>query len=204
MEEYAVRTRVTRISRTIDENVSRRTSSVIGSTAAALNPDPPARSAGCRGRPACPASRAARRSSRRILPRWPGPAPGSPRAGGRGPRPGNRGPGPRTRPGAARAAPPRGLRRLRRGAPLAFGCASPNSEVQLEGLAAVAEIEGAEQLLLLGREALALELLAGGSLHLGEGGPQGGQALAQEAHPGADVVVLDVGGEKPQGREIAR
>src|SRR6185503_14695667 len=77
-------------------------------------------------------------------------------------------------------------------------------DVELEGLAAVAEIERAEELLLLPGEAFPLELLAGRGLHLREGLAERGEALPERAHPRANVVVLDVGGEQAERGEVAR
>src|SRR5262245_52984746 len=103
MDEYAVRTSVTRISRTIDTNASRTTSRVIGS----ITPASPARSAGCR-------ARRRRRASPAAPPWWPRTPPRSPgrerrraRAAARAPTPDSRGSHRRTRPDAV----PRGPRR---------------------------------------------------------------------------------------------
>ncbi len=74
--------------------------------------------------------------------------------------------------------------------------------VQLEGLAAVAQIERAGNPLLRRGESLQLELMPRGALHLGEQLARDREALAQRPHARPDVVVLDVGREEAERREV--
>src|SRR5712692_197305 len=79
-----------------------------------------------------------------------------------------------------------------------------DGDTELEGLAAITQIERAEQALLVGRESLEPELAPRGALHLGEEVVKHRHPLAQWADASADVVVFDIGGEQPQRREVAR
>jgi len=64
--------------------------------------------------------------------------------------------------------------------------------VQLERLAVVAQIERADEPLLLGGEAFEPQLVACRVLHLAEELECHGEAIAQRADPRPDVVVLDL------------
>ena len=75
--------------------------------------------------------------------------------------------------------------------------------VQLERLTAVPKVERAQQALLVGAEALLLKPAPRGVLHLGEEASEQRPTLPQMADPCPHVVVLDVGGEQPEGREVA-
>src|SRR5262245_7651033 len=76
-------------------------------------------------------------------------------------------------------------------------------DVQLEGLALVAKIERAKQLLLRGLEVLELQLVSRRALHLGEQLAGDGQALAERPHARPDVIVLDLRGQQAEGGEVA-
>ncbi len=75
---------------------------------------------------------------------------------------------------------------------------------QLERLAEVAKVERALEALGGRGEALGDQALDGGGLHLRPRRLDRQPPLAQEADAGAHVVVLDVGDEQPQRREVAR
>src|SRR5206468_12047141 len=76
------------------------------------------------------------------------------------------------------------------------------SHVQLEGLAAIAQVERAEDALLWRGESLQLELMPRGAIHLGEQLARDREALAQRPYARPDVVVLDVGREEAERREV--